>query len=190
MREYAIIHWNMRMHVFLACSEKRGRAMLNDRKVRLMTKLAMYEGKEGKQDIKLSKYYKTDYARLQVLKTGITVTFAYILLLAMYVLYNLEYFIEDAVIIEWAELGKKALGIYLAIMTVYLIFTLVGFSIRYSISRKKLSKYFRMLRKLRTMYREEGEEVDPEEYDDSEDEALDHESEYSDDRDDSGLKNL
>lgn len=50
--------------------------MLNDRKIRLMTKLALYERKEGKEDIKLSKYYRTDYVRLQVLKTVVAVTFS------------------------------------------------------------------------------------------------------------------
>lgn len=129
--------------------------MLNDRKIRLMTKLALYEGKEGKQDIKLSKYYKTDYARLQMLKTGIAVTFAYVLILAMYVIYNLERFIEDAVIIDWAALGKTALGVYICLLTVYIISTLAGYSVYYMMSRKKLSKYFRMLRRLRLIYREE-----------------------------------
>ncbi|MDF2593610.1 MAG: hypothetical protein K0S75_3076, partial [Clostridia bacterium] len=42
--------------------------MLNTNKVRLMTKLALYETKEGKEDIRLSKYYKTDYVRYQVIK--------------------------------------------------------------------------------------------------------------------------
>ena len=31
--------------------------MLNNDKIRLMTKLAVYESKIGKEDIKLSKYY-------------------------------------------------------------------------------------------------------------------------------------
>ena len=43
--------------------------MLNNRKIRIMTKLATYEEKEGKEDIKLSKYYKTDFVRLNILKT-------------------------------------------------------------------------------------------------------------------------
>ncbi len=144
--------------------------MLNDRKVRLMTKLALYETREGKEDIKLGKYYKTDYARLQVLKTGIAVTFAYILLVAMYVLYNLEYFIEDAVIIDWKGLGKKALGIYAAIMTVYLIGTLLGYSIKYSLSRKKLSKYFRLLKRLKLLYRDEENGIPTDRSEDDEDE--------------------
>ena len=48
--------------------------MLNNRKVRIMTQLAIYEKGEGKKDFKLSKFYKTDYARFNVLKTALMVT--------------------------------------------------------------------------------------------------------------------
>ena len=41
--------------------------MVNMRKVRLMTKLAIYEKKEGKEDIKLGKYFRRDYVRLKIL---------------------------------------------------------------------------------------------------------------------------
>jgi hypothetical protein len=51
--------------------------MLDYKKIRLMTKLAVYEKKDGKEDIHLSKYYKTDYVRYQVLKAIITSTIGY-----------------------------------------------------------------------------------------------------------------
>jgi len=129
--------------------------MLNNRKIRLMTRLAIYEKSEGKEDIRLSKYYKTDYARLNVLKTGIAVTFSYICILALVVIYKLEYLIENAVELDYLGIGKTVLGIYAAIMAVYLICALLGYSLQYSASRKKLAKYFRMLRRLKEIYREE-----------------------------------
>ena len=47
--------------------------MINNEKVKLMTKLAIYE-KKNEEDIKLSKYYKVDYVKHNILKTLITVT--------------------------------------------------------------------------------------------------------------------
>lgn len=133
--------------------------MIDDRKVRLMTQLALYEKKEGKEDIKLSKFYRTDYVRLQVLKTGVMVTIAYFLILVMIVIYQSEYLIANAVALDYKGIGLKVLGVYLVLLTIFLISTLLGFSIKYRYSRKKLSVYFRRLKKLRHMYRVEDGEI-------------------------------
>jgi len=126
--------------------------MLNERKIRLMTKLAIYEKKDGKEDLKLAKYYKGDYARLQAWKTGIAVTIAYVLLLVVAAVYKLEYFLDNAFVIDYKELGMKVLGIYIIVLTVYVIIAMLGYSLKYAASRKKLAKYFRMLRKLNHFY--------------------------------------
>ena len=41
--------------------------MLDERKVKLMTKLALYEETYGKEDFKISSYYRKDYASLHVI---------------------------------------------------------------------------------------------------------------------------
>ena len=46
--------------------------MVNMRKVRLMTKLAIYEKKEGKEDIHLGKFFRRDYVRLKNLQNIVT----------------------------------------------------------------------------------------------------------------------
>lgn len=129
--------------------------MLNNRKIRIMTKLATYEEKEGKADIRLSKYYKTDYVRLNILKTIMCTTFGYLLLLIMLAVYKSEYLIENAVNLDYKSLFTTILGYYLVIMTVLIVGTLIGYSIKYDSSRKQLSQYFRLLKKLRIIYREE-----------------------------------
>ena len=126
--------------------------MLNERKIRLMTQLAIYEKKEGKEDVKLSKFYKSDYARFQAWKTGVAVTVAYLLLVAVAVVYKLEYLIENAFNIDYALLGKKILGLYIIVLATYVIVAMLGYSLKYAASRKKLARYFRMLRKLNHIY--------------------------------------
>ena len=126
--------------------------MLNERKIRLMTKLAIYEKKEGKEDLKLAKYYKGDYARLQAWKTGIAVTIAYILLLVVAAIYKLEYLLDHAFDIDFEALGKRVLGIYIIVLAVYVVIAMLAYSMKYAMSRKKLARYFRMLRKLNHFY--------------------------------------
>lgn len=129
--------------------------MLNNRRIRIMTKLASYEKKQGKEDIKLGKYYKTDYVRLQILKTIMASTFGYLLLLIAIAVYKSEYLIQNAVTLNYKELFSMILGYYIIILTVSIIGTLIGYSIKYDRSRKQLAYYFRMLKKLRLMYRDE-----------------------------------
>ena len=64
--------------------------MINQEKVALMTKLATYEDGEGKKSIPQSKYYREDYISLKMINTGIIVTLAYILVLAIIVFVNVE----------------------------------------------------------------------------------------------------
>lgn len=138
--------------------------MVNMRKVRLMTKLAIYEKSEGKEDIKLGKYFRRDYVRLKILHNIVAVTIGYLLVLAMVGAYRMEYLIREAVTLDYIGIGKTILGVYIIIVTVYVMIAMVGYGLYYDYSRKKLAKYFRMLRRLRSMYHEEGqtgmEEVD------------------------------
>lgn len=137
--------------------------MVNMRKVRLMTKLAIYEKKEGKEDIKLGKYFRRDYVRLKILHNIIAVTVGYLLVLAMVVAYQMEYLIKEAVNLDYIGIGKTVLGLYVIVVTVYVMAAMVGYGIYYDYSRKKLAKYFRMLRKLRSMYQEEDGQLGMEE---------------------------
>ena len=129
--------------------------MVNMRKVRLMTKLAIYEKKEGKEDIRLGNFFRRDYVRLKNLQNIVIVTIGYLLILGMIGTYRMEYLIKEAVNLDYVGIGKLILGVYVIIITIYVMIALVGYGLYYDYSRKKLSKYFRMLRLLRSMYQEE-----------------------------------
>ncbi len=133
--------------------------MLNNRKVRLMTRLAVYEQSEGREDVRLSKYFRSDYVRLQTLKTAVAVTVGYLFVLLILVVYHSEYLIQNAVVLDYRGILLRYVGIYIILLAVYIALSTIGYMIKYRTSRKKLSKYFRMLRRLRSLYKEEdGEE--------------------------------
>jgi hypothetical protein len=132
--------------------------MLNNNKIRLMTKLALYEDKEGKEDIRLSKYYKTDYVRYQVIKSIISATVGYALILVLVFLYKSEYLIRNAVILDYKSLGTYILGIYIMIVALYGLGSVVGYSIKYDTSRKKLARYFKLLKRMNKIYKDETPE--------------------------------
>ena len=139
--------------------------MVNVRRVRLMTKLAIYEKTEGKEDIKLGKYFSRDYVRLKILYNILAVTIGYLMVLAMIIAYKMEYLIKEAVNLDYIGMGKLILGVYIIVVTIYVMAAMVGYSMYYDYSRKKLAKYFRMLRLLRNMYQEEEGMTEMEEVD-------------------------
>ena len=115
--------------------------MLNFKKIRLMTKIAVYEKKDGKEDIHLSKYYKTDYVRFQILKSIISATVAYALIIAMIVFYRLEYLIKNAITLDYKLVGTMY---WVFICSYYSIWSrsAIGYSLKYDASREKAIKVF------------------------------------------------
>ena len=119
--------------------------MLNNKKIRTMTKLAIYEQNRGKEDIAMAKFYKSDYVRYNLLKTCVAVTTGYLLVLLMIGVY-------EAVAMDWKAIGIKALAVYILIMTAYIIGSIIGFNVKYEKSRGRLARYYKRLRYLDKQY--------------------------------------
>lgn len=52
--------------------------MLDERKVKLMTRLALYEQTQGREDFKISEYYRKDYAGMHILFSFFWITIGYV----------------------------------------------------------------------------------------------------------------
>jgi hypothetical protein len=128
--------------------------MLDNKKIRVMTKLAICEQKSS-EDIRMSMYYKTDYVRLQLMKTIISVTVGYILLLFIIGFFQAEFLLGKTFDIDFIRLGQYIVGFYIIILTVYIAASFFVYSYKYDKSRKKLSKYYKLLQELNHIYREE-----------------------------------
>ncbi|MBQ4472879.1 MAG: hypothetical protein IJM26_06575 [Lachnospiraceae bacterium] len=146
--------------------------MLNEEKIRLMTKLSVYEEREGKNDIRLSNYYRSDYVRYQVLKTVLCGTIAFLIVVALVVLYNTEFLIQNALVLDYKNIITYGLTIYGLVMVIYILFTILLSSIRFRKSRKRLGVYFRGLKQVEEICREEeaktAQQKEPEDTDEEE----------------------
>lgn len=126
--------------------------MLNENKIKMMTKMAVYEKNEGRRMLKTAKYFKGDFVGLGILKSLIATTFAYIIVVVMYVLCNLENIVSDINTLDYTQIGRK-MGLYYVIML--LVFALVAGIVsayQYEHSRKGLKRYFSRLSKLERFY--------------------------------------
>lgn len=132
--------------------------MLDNKKIRIMTNLAIYEQREGKEDIELSKYYKTDYIRYNILKSIINITIGYFIILCMIGMYKIEYLIEEVTKLDYKELGISILAIYILLLIIYGIGSTITYSLKFDMSRKRLHQYYRGIKLLRNYYKEEAKD--------------------------------
>lgn len=130
--------------------------MINESRIKLMTKMAVYENGEGKRSKSIGTYFRGDYIGKEVIKSIIYGTIAFVILFALYVCYNLEFFLQDIYKIDLLEFGKEVLMNYLKLVVSYAIITYIVYALRYQKARTSLRNYFNNLRRLSSMYRKEA----------------------------------
>lgn len=126
--------------------------MLNENKVKMMTKMAIYEKNEGRKMIKTAKYFKSDYIAFGVLRTLITTTIAFIIMLVMGVLYNIDKIITDINNLDYSAIVTGIIICYIVMLILFSVIALIVYSRQYDNSRKGLKRYFSRLNKLERFY--------------------------------------
>ncbi len=116
-----------------------------------MTRMAAYEEREGKKDISISGYFRGDYISFQLLKSAIYATVGFALAVAMYVLYNIEMFLEEFYKMDILEFLKDILSKYCLVMAIYLVISYFVYSYRYHKAKRHVRQYNQLLRALLQM---------------------------------------
>lgn len=126
--------------------------MLNEDKIRLMYRLASYEANQGKKDVPIHNYFRGDYISFQLLKSAIYATVGFALAVVMYVLYNLEEFLENFYKMDFVEFLQDVLSKYWLVLAIYLVISYFVYAYRYHRARKHIRLYRQQLRELSQMY--------------------------------------
>lgn len=136
--------------------------MLSKKKIKIMFRMADYESGRGRRDLNIIKFYKNDYVRLSMIKSLICVTFAYLLILVLVAVYNMEYIIKSTFELPYRSIAIWIVGIYIALLVIYAFISLFVYAARYNRARKRVRKYFRYLQYLRKNYQSDDDEDDTE----------------------------
>lgn len=130
--------------------------MVEPKKVQLMTRLAMMEASETKDALKIVRYSKFDYVRLQLLKTIISITIGLIMILAVYAFCQSEYLLNNIASMDYKSIGIKLLMIYILLIIFCMIAGSFAYSKKYTKAKRKIKKYDYMLHELRKYYHRQG----------------------------------
>lgn len=131
--------------------------MLNNEKIRLMTWMASFDEVEGKRDIAVNGYFRGDYICFQVVMSAIYGTIAFAVVVALYLLYNLESFLADFYKMDLMAFAKDWLTRYFIVLLIYLVISYFVYAFRFSRSKRRIRAYQQQLKQLHQIYEEENE---------------------------------
>jgi len=130
--------------------------MLNEEKIMIMTRMAAFDEVEGKHDLSVNGYFRGDYISFQILKSALYATFGCAIVVLMYILYDLETFLEDFYKMDVMEFADGVMSKYLVALAIYVVISYLAYAYRYSKAKLRIKEYQRCIRMLRSIYEEES----------------------------------
>ncbi len=129
--------------------------MVREENVKLMSKIAIYEKREGKTEIPMNAFYKGDYVRLNSLKAVVSATVVFVLAAVLVFVYKLEYILANILKMDYKKLAILILAVYVIWIFLYWLIARIIYSKRYEASRSNIIIYNHNLKKLQEETRKE-----------------------------------
>lgn len=134
--------------------------MLSEEKIKKMIRLSEYETGQGSMDLRRMRYVKMDYVRLHILKTVAAVFVAFLLILALLVLYHREYIMQNAFSLPVKEVILWGGGGFVLICVLSVLATCRTAIRDYDESHIRAKEYDATLQELMRLYEEEEKQED------------------------------
>ena len=129
--------------------------MVNEDRIKLMTRMAAYEKDEHKKNKKIVSFFKSDYISMQMLRSVISTTMAFAIMFGLYVLYDFEVFMKEIYKMDMFEFAKSVIIIYMIFLCIILVITYVVSLYQYNRALQSTKLYYSNLRKMSRIYGEE-----------------------------------
>lgn len=126
--------------------------MLKEEKIYLMTRLSLYEKKEGKKTIPIGKYFRKDYIALKMLQTAFVAALAYLCILGLWLLSKLEELLEGLNNLNLPRLAFLFVAGFVLLEVGTLIAARFIYKRKYTEAKKSLKLYYQDLKQLSRYY--------------------------------------
>lgn len=126
--------------------------MVDEERVRLMTKLAMFEKKEEANSLRIAKYYRSDYIGLALLKNFFAATIAYGFVFAAVFVIDMDDIMDTLNNLDFQPLIVNTIIGYIVFLLLYSLLTYILAAIRYRAAKKKTEQYEEALGRLQKTY--------------------------------------
>ena len=129
--------------------------MLNEERVKRMTKLALYETRGGSEELKISSYFKKDYISMNVLSSVIWLTIAYAVALALLGVSFMNILMENLTIQLLVAIVVISILLYVALLITYIVLTRKLYKKRHARAYHRVKKFKQDLVELESLYEKE-----------------------------------
>lgn len=129
--------------------------MLNERKVRLMTRMAMYETKQGPEDMKISTYNRKDYTSFQTVITIIWMTIGYAIAVAVGAMTCLDVIMDNFDMTFLIMLSLVIVTLYLVLVIGYAVAASKFYGKKHDAAVRRMKMFNHDLTRLNKMYERE-----------------------------------
>lgn len=139
--------------------------MIHEERLKPMVKMAMFDKNEGNACKPMIQYARTDYISMQLLKSFIYGSMAYVILCVAWGLYDtsaLMGMINGGAI---KDLAIDVVFYYVIFMVIYLLVTYIVYQIRYTKGRKMVKNYYKNLKDINKNYEREERLRSPSQHD-------------------------
>ena len=133
--------------------------MLNEERVKHMTKLAFYETNGGSEDLKTSFYHKKDYIGFQTFWSSLWMTIAYIALVFIIWVTFMNGLMETLSSKQMMAIVLSFVGIYVVLLGAYIRFAKKIYKREHAGAYHRVRRFKEELEQLEKMYdKEDGNE--------------------------------
>lgn len=129
--------------------------MLDKRRIRLMTRMSMYEKKNIQKDLRISTYYKKDYASLNTWISILWITIGYAFVAGAVGLCFIDQILNNLTIQKLAIVCGIIFGLYIVLIVVYGVCASTYYKKIYSRAKHRMKRYYRDLTYLEKMMKKE-----------------------------------
>ena len=128
--------------------------MINNDKVRLMTKIQLFENHE--QDaLKADRFFQRDYLGLHMIRSLFAYIVLFVLVLAVVFLYNWEELLTGIDLTALIHVGRWIILSFFLLLIPSMIVSYIAYWFQYRRYRRKVRDYVMNLKQLNTYYKEE-----------------------------------
>ena len=129
--------------------------MLNEERVKRMTKLALYETRGGSEELKISSYFKKDYISMKVLSSVIWLSIAYIVALALLGVSFMNILMENLTIGILVAIVVLTILVYVALLITYIVVAGKLYKKRHARAYHRVKRFKQDLAELESLYEKE-----------------------------------
>ena len=126
--------------------------MINEERTRMMTRLAIYETKNGKKELKITRYFPGDYVSAQMIWSFVCGTAAFVIVCVLAALYNIERLMLELFSMDILAFARDILIAYIVFIGVYLGMCYIYINYKYNRSKKHVNRYLLKLKELYKHY--------------------------------------